>query len=188
VLHAQQPDSTTFRRGQWGTEFALGSSYQSLGVLRFATPARAWIGYLGVSVNDTRGDDQTNSEGFPVGTSSSSLRRGEVRVGHRWYRPLADHVAQHLTIGALASSTRQASGPNALPNLEQSESGAGVFADVGALWFVTPRLSLGAAWTTEATFTREKARGGFLPEDATRSTSLTRLRFGQVRVQGALYF
>lgn len=190
TLHAQQLDSTAFRRGQWGTEFAIGGSYQSFGVLRFATPTRAWIGALSATIYDSRAaEDDTPDPGNPAsGATSSGLRRGELRVGHRWYRTLTDQLAQHVTVGAVASGDRRTTERAALPDRVESEAAAGIFADLGALWFVTRRLSLGAAWTTQATFTRWEARGGSLFDDGRSSTSSARLNFGQIRVHGALYF
>ncbi len=176
-LRAQSSDSTTFRAGQWGAEFALGG-YNSLGVMRFSSPTRAWIGALSGQFRSI--DDDSNPPQAGGVTGSSAMN---VQLGHRFYRPATTHVMQHLTVGALAGVTRtkveRESGPDTNIN-----SVAGLFADLGALWMVTRSLSLGAAWTLSATVTRTENNTNFFEQDRT----VTNVSFGQVSIRGALYF
>src|SRR2546422_7796436 len=37
------PDTIPFHRHQWAAQFAGGTSFASLGVLRFTAPTRAWL-------------------------------------------------------------------------------------------------------------------------------------------------
>ena len=37
------PDTTPFHRGQWAAQFGAGTSFASLGFVKFTTPTRAWV-------------------------------------------------------------------------------------------------------------------------------------------------
>ncbi len=56
VMQAQNPDSMTFRSGQWGAEFSLAGSFAGLGVQRFSTPTRAWVASVQGRLQDVSGD------------------------------------------------------------------------------------------------------------------------------------
>ncbi len=176
-LASQSADSTTFRAGQWGSEFSLGG-YNSLGVLRFSSPTRAWIGSLNGQFRSV--DDDSNPPLAGGVTSSSAMN---VQLGRRFYRPALPSVMQHLTLGALAGITRS---EVELPSGSTTDNGGvgGLFADLGALWMVTRSLSLGAAWTLSATVTRtENSTSQF-----EQKRSVTNVSLGQVSIRGALYF
>jgi hypothetical protein len=110
-----------------------------------------------------------------------------VTIGHRWYRPLTRRVLQHVTVGALAGTTGDTWWRRAAPDFKSRSVGGGVFADLGAMWLVTPRLSLGAAWSAQATRFRSTRDNFPSPGNEVRTTS-TRFTFGDVRMQGALFF
>src|SRR5712691_558061 len=51
------PDTIPFHRHQWAAQFAGGTSFASLGVLRFTAPTRAWLldfRFTGGSTRTTR--------------------------------------------------------------------------------------------------------------------------------------
>ncbi len=184
---AQAPDTTAFEAGQWGAEIGLEAAFASLGLLRFSTPNRAWIGAVGASIQRTRSDVQ--QRGFEPDAVARSFNDAEIalRLGHRWYRTMSSRVQQHATVGVIVLGGRERAGPT-FPS-SQWYGGGGAFVDVGALYMVTPRLSIGAAWSAEASRVRSRGRseGGLSPPETTTLTS-TRILFGQVDIRAALYF
>ncbi len=182
-LAAQSADTTGFVARQWGAEIGINAGFTSLGVLRFSAPNRAWLGVVGANFERNRINEDLSD--VPSGVEirrywdSADL---EVRLGHRWYRSVASSVQQHVTVGGVIAGARRDNG-----GLFSSESdraiGGGVFADVGALWMVTRRLSLGAAWNAEALGFR--ATVGEAPQFRRVTTSI---EFGRIDLRGALYF
>ncbi|MBL0937651.1 MAG: hypothetical protein IBJ03_02090 [Gemmatimonadaceae bacterium] len=162
LAHAQSqtantPDSTNFRAGQWGAEFALGSSLDSpagVGVLRFSKPRRAYVLDVSGQVSRQSGD----------GPGKQSQSTARLRLGTRWYRPLSSRVLQSLTLGALVSSDQRdqqstfsaLQGP--LVKSRTMSTGGGVFAELGGTWMVTSQLSLGAAWQGNVLYSRFSRR------------------------------
>jgi hypothetical protein len=197
TLSGQTADTIAFRAGQWGAEFSLGGSFTGLGVQRFSTPKRAWVASLRGRFDDVNVDDDEVDSDLPTPPPWANAfafenRSGDARVGHRWYRSIAPRVQQHLTIGALASVSRVKQFRDDLPDFTSRSTGAGVFADLGALWLLTPRLSLGAAWTASLTRVRTNSTVYFFFNEETTTGSMTTrttgIRFGDVRMQGAVYF
>ncbi len=188
LLQAQPSDSTIFRAGQWGAEFSFGGSFAGLGVQRFSTPTRAWVASVRGRLQDWGGDtDSLNFGLFGVSLSHEQFEDAGLSLGHRWYRPLTADVLQHLTVGALASATRSTRFRRAAPDDALRSIVGGVYAEVGAMWMVTRRLSLGATWTAQATlgrFTEEK-----VPFAGSESRgTFTRFAAGDMRVQSSLFF
>ena len=185
-------DSTTFRAGQWGTEFAVGSSFSGAGVLRFRSPVRAWLFDAGASLNsssDEGGDADRENDGAQV----------EVRLGHRWYRSLAPRVNQYFTMGALGSWARGSQEFGAGNSNEATMTGFGVFGAVGANWMVAPHLSLGAAWQAQAMSSRTRNDITVTPPPGIPCTSpscqsrretnrFTSIGFGSASLRLALYY
>ncbi len=183
ALAAQSADTTGFRAGQWGAEVGLDAGFSNLGVLRFSAPGRAWLGVLGAR------DERISIENEMPDGSSEVARSWEtselvLRLGHRWYRSIASSVQQHVTVGGLIGGRRRdTEGP--FSTGPERSFGVGVVADIGAIWMVTRRLSLGAAWNADAI--RYRATGGASPaQEYTRSG--VELSFGRVDLRAALYF
>ncbi len=180
--------SLPFRAGQWGAEFGLGS-YTSAGFVRFRAPSRAWVGT--VSGDYTR---QTPEGNLPDRTSSQL----DVTAGHRWFRAVLPNVSQFVTLGGVLGSrrfeatSRQSTFPD--PGTVEVRSTrtsyfAGVVADVGAQWMVTPSLSLGAKWGAQAVVGRDRERFRGSPSSTTDLTGTsTSLFLGRIAVLGTLYF
>lgn len=185
---ASTPDSLPFRAGQWGAEFGLGS-YTSVGFVRFRSPNRAWVGTL--SAEYTRQQPEGN---LPDRTSSQL----DVTAGHRWFRAVLPNVSQFVTLGGVSgvrrfeSSVRQSTFPD--PGTIEVRSTrswyfAGVVADVGAQWMVTPSLSLGAKWGAQAVIGRDRERFRGSPSSTADVTGTTSSLFlGRITVLGTLYF
>lgn len=144
-MRAQSPtaDSTGSRAGQWGAEFSLGSNLGSsagAGVLRFHTERRALV--LDGAVQVSR-----QSVNTPL-TETQSF--GRLRLGTRWYRPVARQVLQSLTLGVhLSRDQREQNQVYAFPpeatQTRSTSTGGGVFVELGGSWMVTSHLRLGAA-------------------------------------------
>ena len=188
VMTAQEQDSTAFRAGQWGVEFSLGGSFVGLGAQRFSTPKRAWMASVRGRFRDVTGDtDSLSSSLFDFSLPQANLEQVQLTLGHRWYRSLTDNVLQHVTVGALASTFRETRFRRASPDITSRSIGGGVYAELGAMWMVTQRLSLGAAWTAQATLARSTLEN-LAPAGTKRRSTSTHIAFGDVRMQGALFF
>lgn len=153
-------DSLPFARGQWGLQVTGGANLVSVGALRFTSPRAAWL--LDVAASVIRSEVQVDaSAGAPlppdadasqVNTSGSA----SVRVGRRSYRPLGRGVASFATAGVAAGyssalSTHAGGGRATMTT-------GGLFGDLGATFFVTPHLGLGAAVTLDASYARSRTR------------------------------
>jgi hypothetical protein len=178
-LHAQATDTTPFRGGQWGVEFTAGG-FNSLGLLRFATPTRAWFGELQgrleTSNSELDGSDQPQTDERDAMTLN-------LQLGNRWYRPLGPEVLQYFTAGAIVGTTRD---ERRLGNNELTDRSTrfGAFADVGAQWMITRNLSLGASYALTATVARTTGEQGTVQ----RTQNTTLIGLGPVSIRGVLYF
>lgn len=185
---ASPSDSLPFRAGQWGAEFGLGS-YTSVGFLRFRSPSRAWVGTVA-------GDYTRQSPDGDVPDRTSS--RFDLTAGHRWFRAVLPDVSQFVSLGGVVGLQRFETGlpssgfPDQGPILttsSRSSAFAGLVADVGAQWMVTPSLALGAKWGAQAVVGRERER---LSSGSSASTELTgtslSLFVGRIAILGTLYF
>jgi hypothetical protein len=168
-------DSLPFRAGQWGAEFAIDDGTVGLGVLRFRSPRRAWL--LDAAFNAGWSDEESS---FGSGNRTNVFVR--VRTGPRAYRPIHAASAGYVGIG-LTGAYSWAGSENEYRRLWD----AGLFGELGALYFVTPHLSLGAQIGLSARYTesRQRLSGPGLPIDWDRLVSVG---VGSVRIVGALYF
>jgi hypothetical protein len=174
-LGAQARDSAAFRPGQWGAEFNVGSDFGAVGVQRFRTATHALVADLTAYVSDASGD----------GADRTDLGNAALRLGSRWYRPIAPSVQRFVTVGVLGSVDRAENETDMGVGNRYTTIGAGAFADVGALWLVLPRLSLGASW--EASVTRSR-RTDAVAGQAERTTNRTTIVLGQARLRLGLFF
>ena len=180
-------DTLPFRAGQWGVEFSLGS-FSSVGLLRFRSPERAWVGSVGGSY--------VRSPASPP-LSERTNTQVDVQLGHRWLRPVRTNVSQFLTVGpvfgwrSLDTPLPPQSPPGqttiALPST--SSLFGGISADVGAQWMVTSSLSLGARWQTQAVVGRDRERTRTASGNGNEQTGTSvNVLLGRVGVLGTLYF
>ena len=174
-LPAQAVPALPFRPGQWGAEFSVAN--QSVGtVLRFHTPDRAWA--FGGSANGTW---VSNSENPP---GDQSLADVSLRISLRRYRPLTTDVVGYWALGGSAGISH-----GQFASIARGRVSGGPFAQVGASWFILPRLSVGAdaAMFLTASRIRERETAVGMPPLVRTATSVgfTSGLFGLV---GALYF
>jgi hypothetical protein len=169
---AQSPDSVAFHRGQWGTEFTIGSGFVAAGLLHFSTPARALLVDVGVNyVHDAiRSDGPTQTEDS-YGAS--------LRLGTRTYRSVERRLYRMVTLGITASYDRETVTANTVSH-SVGQYGLGVFGDIGATWLVTPHLGIGAKLGATLAYSHGTSTG-------TRTDQL-HLSVGYLTLAGQLYF
>ncbi len=187
----QATDSLPFRPRQWGTEFSLGSSFSSVGLVRFLSSQHALLLDFGGSL-ERASANRTNAP--YLASDRTDLR---LRVGPRWYRPVAPRVARYVSAGLTTSLSHVRFDVDSVLRAqgyagEQRGTGLGAFGEIGALWFVTNHLSLGASWNATLEFRRDTderqdARVA-RPQQVENRVDRTTLAFGQIAMRGALYF
>ena len=135
-------DTLPFRRGQWAAQFRLPGDAAGLGVLRFRSASSAWVLDATLTVHQQK---TTTSDGSGSGASLSGY--SAVRAGIRTYRPLFARVAGYSTVGMTTGVDGYESRPasNAIPDQRMWQLRGGPYADVGAVYLVTPHLTLGAS-------------------------------------------
>jgi hypothetical protein len=166
-------DSLPFRRGQWGAEFGSDDGTVGLGVLRFRSTRTAW--QLNASI---RADWSKSSAPFDGSETHVFVN---LHAGPRKYRPLAPAVAAYVGAGL--------SGGYSLSNRSESWRrgwNAGVFGELGAAYFVTRRLSLGAR--VEASAGHSEFRQASTSFPGVQRDRHFGIGLSPVRIIGALYF
>jgi len=148
TLHAQRNASSNFRSGQWGAEFSASNDFQSLGMMRFFSPRRA------LAFDAQLDNSSTSIDGSEAETANTTYG---LSVGYRMYRPLTSGVVGHLTGGLRINSSSTSITNGAGTTTDNNSRGYGPFGEIGASYFVTPHLSLGAAYGLEYLMTSSKA-------------------------------
>lgn len=146
-IAAQSTDSLPFRARQWGAEFSASSGFGSAGLLRFHTSRRALLLDAGGTITRQSKSDAARAD------NSAAAR---LRIGERFYRPVARRVVQFATVGVGAShddaTTSVPTFTGTMGEQTQRQWATGVFGGVGAAWMVTPALSLGATYEAELNY------------------------------------
>lgn len=146
TLHAQR-NASPFRSGQWGAEFSASNDFQSLGMMRFFSPRRA------LAFDAQLDNTSTSIDGSDAETASTTYG---LSVGYRMYRPVTAGVVGHLTGGLRVNSNSTSITNGAGATTDNNTRGYGPFGEIGASYFVTSHLSLGAAYGLEYLVTSSK--------------------------------
>ena len=164
MAYVQSPspaDTIPFRRGQWALQFTAGSTFGSLGALRFASPRKAWL--LDLRVDGGHSHDHVT---IPTGpTTDTTLDRFDswanatLRVGPRYYTARGTRLVSFAGVGVIGGFTHYADGEEGGSAWERNGWTAGVFGDLGATYLVSPRLGLGGTATLSAAYSRWTSRG-----------------------------
>jgi hypothetical protein len=171
-------DSLPFRAGQWGAEFGLDNGVFGLGALRFGSARSAWLLDASFSASWS---EQEMSMSEDRETRSTFVG---VRTGPRRYRPLGPDVASYAGAGVLGSySWQDANGDDFRGRSWQ----AGLYAELGAAYFVTDRLSLGAQASAAAAYYSSYSVSRF-ETTVERTERRLQLSTTRVRIVGGLYF
>jgi hypothetical protein len=141
-----QDTNTPFREGQWAAQFAGG--FSSIGVIKFKSPTRALV--LDVSVS---GEHHEEFAGDTVSTINSHAFI-RVQLGRRVYRPVAERIVAQHTFGLVVAVDHNASTNPFLGSTHTTQWGGGPFAELGAVYLLTPHLGIGATGTASITYSR----------------------------------
>ena len=92
-------DTIPFHRHQWAAQFAGGTSFASLGALRFTAPTRAWL----VDFRFTGGHshDRQYVADTLVGDEYTSKANIDTRIGRRFYQGRGKAVVSFQSVGVL---------------------------------------------------------------------------------------
>lgn len=148
-----------FRRHRWAAQFAGGTTFASLGALRFTAPTRAWLldfRFTGGHSHDRAyASDTLESDGFVSNASVDS------RIGRRFYQGRGKSVVSFQTVGALGGYTHNCNESTAPVVAGFCSNGwrAGVFGELGAAYLITRRFSVGGTAAVAFTYQRTKTTG-----------------------------
>jgi len=143
-----QDTSTPFHAGQWGAQFAGGFSFASLGVIKFRSPTSATV--LDLRVSGAHRELFVNDTLFGIDSFASI----SLRLGRRWYRPVAEKVVALNSVGIIAGFDHSVtSTPFAGRSVGNGWSG-GPFADLGGVYLITPHVGIGVTATASINYSR----------------------------------
>ena len=130
------PDSLPFRRGQWAVQF-VGSLGAAVGVLKFRSPASAWVVLPSVS--------GSHSESFDADTITGivSAATVNVRFGLRTHRRLGSRVVGYHTVGVQLGLDHRVQASPVFGSSSSNGLDAGPYVDVGSTYRVTTYLGIG---------------------------------------------
>jgi hypothetical protein len=172
-------DSLPFRAGQWGAEFAVDNGMVGLGALRFRSPRSAWLVDAMLALGGAEGESSAGDEEDRRSTFVS------LRTGPRRYRPLGRSVASFVGAGLLGSYAWQ---ELSAADRRETTWQAGLYGELGAAYFVTDRLSLGAQASVDATYGGSRTVIDLELLSSESSEQRWQLSTSRVRIIGGLYF
>lgn len=194
-LSAQQTDgdgervAPDFRVGQWGAQFTASSNFVGAGVLLFRSPQTAWTldGTIAVSTSSStaqnlsfRVDDFSNaSADMRLGLRRYGVPHGPIRSFHG--------AGMQAGFGRTSRETLQLVGMPAAKQTVLSYR-VGAFGEVGASYFITNHLALGARGVGSAGYKRSDhdTKGDASP--AKQSSDGVFLNVGPIELQVSLFF
>jgi hypothetical protein len=152
-------DSIPFRRHQWAAQFAGGTTFASLGALRFTAPDRAWL--LDFRFTGGHSHDRAYASDTVVSDGFNSNASVDTRIGRRFYQGRGKSVVSFQTVGALGGYTHACQETTAPVAAGSCSNGwrAGVFGEFGAAYLITRRFSIGGSATVAFTYQRTKGTG-----------------------------
>lgn len=154
TLAAQESslDTAGFRAGQWGVQVGTSGSLMNVGILHFSSPRSAWllrVDFFGQFLNGSQTTLGTTSD------ANERLVEVGLGVGKRFYQAPRHKVRSFQSIGVAGSYLDQKQNLGGSPFTFSTWS-AGPFAEVGAGFWITPNLSLGATATANAGYSHRK--------------------------------
>jgi hypothetical protein len=177
---AQEGSDSLFRAGAWAVQITVGGGaftrpleQASVGVLRFASPRRAWM--LDAFVEHAQRRQR-------VVPSPSEVRRETdvtLRGGLRSHTPAGRRVMTFAGAGLLAGYRRDSQGTVVLPTWR-----GGAYGEFGATFRPSPRFAVGAVTDARLTYARQRVEQGSLRI----TTTEMRLRVVPARLQVTAVF
>jgi hypothetical protein len=158
--------------GTWGAEVFIGSGGTGASLLRFMSPSRALL--FGADFDVARIEDDSDGP-FEQGGTITNVA---ARFGFRSYRESSNQrLRPVLGFGARGSYGR---GPSEIRSWS-----TGVYGELGAVYFLTPNVSLGGTGEVRASYGKRKQTLSAGP-----SIEATTTTFGGslMRVMLAVYF
>jgi hypothetical protein len=161
VASAQDAASDTipFHSHQWAAQFAGGTSFASLGVLRFTAPARAWL--LDFQFSGGHSHERVYSNDTLKFESASSSAAANVRIGRRFYQGRGKSVVSFQTAGLLGGfdhwCQRSTQTPGSVGTCSNGWA-AGAFGELGGAYLITRRFSIGGTATVAFSYHRSTSK------------------------------
>jgi len=165
-------DSTGPRAGAWAAELGVGAG-QTATLLRFRAPTSAVLFGAQVFVENVS-EDVPSIDG--VRTEEYTLASVTARLGVRRYRATLGSARPFGSAGLLAGYVNDPGGPGWV---------GGAFGEIGASYFFSPHVSLGAAGGVQVTYSRLSRGFGGGPRLVRRELGV---RASAVQLLGAVYF
>jgi hypothetical protein len=171
-------DSTMPRAGTWGAE-AMYGGVPAATLLRFSSPSAAWLIGASFSMSRETSDDVifTSPTASSVVTETRVTSTIDARLGRRWWAGDARSRLQPLRGLGLAGSYVHY--PSMISYL------VGAYGELGATWFFTPHVSLGASGELLAGYGQDRLAVGTSPDQV---TTRWQVRGNLVRVAAGVYF
>lgn len=180
ALAAQETgDTLPFRAHQWAFLFTGGSQFVGLGGLHFSSPTRALIVNLSIDASHSH-QSFSPTPGTTVTSTNTNLAL-QARIGRRFYQPVRHDVAAYQTIGVLGGGNRSCGAPFGGSSGCTVAANAGIFAELGAQYFLTPRLSIGGQVTASLS-------GEYFHDSANERSWFISINGGAVSFGGGIYF
>ncbi len=174
------PDTIPFHAHQWAAQFAGGTSFASLGVLRFTAPTRAWL--LDFRFTGAHSHDREYVQDTLVSDGYTSTANIDARIGRRFYQHRGKSVASFQTVGLLGGYAHACSARKQPPVSGGSCANgwtAGAYGELGGAYLITRRFSIGGTATAAFSYQRTtgKASGGQVEKRWSYSASIQGLAF-----------
>ncbi len=174
------PDTIPFHRHQWAAQFAGGTSFASLGVLRFTAPTRAWL--LDFRFTGGHSHDKDYVHDTLVGDGYTSKANVDARIGRRFYQGRGKAVVSFQTVGVLGGYAHACSAFTAPTVSGHSCSNgwtAGAFGELGGAYLITHSFSIGGTATVAFSYERttQRSSGGAVARGWAYSGSIQGLSF-----------
>src|SRR5919198_5666658 len=100
LAQSTSSDSLPFHKGQWAAQFQGGTTFASLGFLKFRSRTRALL--FDIRVQGGHGEQsRTDSSGTHFGGLASNAQIN-LRFGWRRYHPNGPNIAGHYSFGFIA--------------------------------------------------------------------------------------
>jgi hypothetical protein len=164
------------RAGSWGAEATYGGTSAAT-LLHFSSPSAAWL--VGVAFNVARETaDNYNFAGTPT-TESRDYGSVNARVGRRWWSGDASARLRPLTGIGLTG------GLGSYP-FEKAWN-AGGYGELGATYFFSPHVSLGASGELSLGYQQNRRSSG-VPGSSDQVSRYWLLRGDLARVSAGVYF
>jgi hypothetical protein len=178
VVHAQRPASADSvpRAGEWAAEVVLGPSVTGASLLRFMSRQTALL--FGADFNVSHRKSESSAPLVGSFTTSGTFSSVGVRFGFRSYRQSStERLRPVVGFGARGGYS---SGPS-----DFSAWNAGIYGELGAVYFIAPHLSLGGTGELRATYGKQTQDSG---TSGSSGTKITEIGGSLVRLLLSVYF